>query len=218
MCQEALAWEGYYPEGPIDFQTETLGILVEICDAVPEEIDFGYHLCYGSPADAHIVLPTDSGVMVDMANAVARRVHRSIEYFHMPVMQDRRDDAYFEPMKGLNLNPDTALYLGLIHREDHAQVMRPGSWPPAGTRRSMASALNAVWCVATRRSFRPCWQTTRSPQILEFDSLVRSSAHGIPETFQTVGAGIYQHGAHRPSAGHPMPRRKTNTRPGRREL
>jgi hypothetical protein len=118
VCQEVLAWEGYYRAGPVDFQTETLDILTQIGDAVPGGIDLGYHLCYGSPAAAHMVLPTDSGVMVDIANAVARRVDRSIAYFHMPVIKERSDDAYFEPMKGLNLNPDTALYLGLIHRED----------------------------------------------------------------------------------------------------
>ncbi len=119
VCQEVLAWEGYYPTGPVDFRTETLDILARIGDAVPEGIDLGYHLCYGSPADEHMVLPSDSGIMVDIANAVVRRVERSIEYFHMPVIQERSDDAYFEPMKQLNLNPETALYLGLIHREDH---------------------------------------------------------------------------------------------------
>ena len=119
VCQEVLAWEGYYRAGPVEFRTETLDILARIGDAVPEGIDLGYHLCYGSPADEHMVLPTDSGIMVDIANAVVRRVNRTIEYFHMPVIQDRSDDAYFEPMKQLNLKPGTALYLGLIHREDH---------------------------------------------------------------------------------------------------
>ena len=120
VCQEVLAWEGYYPTGPVDFGTETLDILTRIGDAVPEGIDLGYHLCYGSPADEHMVLPTDSGIMVEIANAVFARVSRSIQYFHMPVIKDRSDDAYFEPMKQLNLKPETALYLGLIHREDQA--------------------------------------------------------------------------------------------------
>ncbi len=119
VCQEVLAWEGYYPEGPVDFRTEALDILSQIGDAVPTGIDLGYHLCYGSPADAHMVLPADSGIMVEMANGVARRVNRSIEYFHMPVIQNRTDDAYFEPMKRLNLSTQTEIYLGLIHREDH---------------------------------------------------------------------------------------------------
>ena len=37
-------------------------------------IDLGYHLCYGSPADEHMVQPKDAGVMVEMTNAVAAAV------------------------------------------------------------------------------------------------------------------------------------------------
>jgi hypothetical protein len=54
VCQEVLAWEGYYEKGPVDFRTETLSVLKTIGDAVPAGIDLGYHLCYGSPADEHL--------------------------------------------------------------------------------------------------------------------------------------------------------------------
>src|SRR5205807_1662009 len=50
VCQEVLAWEGYYEEGPVDFRSETLAFLTEIGDAVPAAIELGYHLCYGGPA------------------------------------------------------------------------------------------------------------------------------------------------------------------------
>ncbi|MBV9583513.1 MAG: hypothetical protein JO213_01355, partial [Alphaproteobacteria bacterium] len=50
VCQEVLAWEGYYEPGPVDFRTETLSVLTRIGDAVPTPIELGYHLCYGSPA------------------------------------------------------------------------------------------------------------------------------------------------------------------------
>jgi hypothetical protein len=55
VCQEVLAWEGYYEKGPVDFRTETLSVLKTIGDAVPAGIELGYHLCYGSPADEHCV-------------------------------------------------------------------------------------------------------------------------------------------------------------------
>ena len=57
VCQEVLAWEGYYEKGPVDFRTETLSVLKTIGDAVPAGIELGYHLCYGSPADEHCVSP-----------------------------------------------------------------------------------------------------------------------------------------------------------------
>jgi len=120
VCQEVLAWEGYYEAGPVDFRSETLTVLTEIGDAVPAAIEFGYHLCYGSPADEHCVQPKDMGIMVEMTNAIGSGVKRQIQFFHMPVPKNRSDDGYFAPLENLRLGPETALYLGLIHH-DNAQ-------------------------------------------------------------------------------------------------
>jgi len=118
VCQEVLAWEGYYDPGPVDFRTETLAVLTEIGDGVPASIELGYHLCYGSPADEHMVLPKDMAIMVEMTNAIVAGVNRPIQFFHMPVVKARTDDAYFAPLKNLKPQPETELYLGLIHHDD----------------------------------------------------------------------------------------------------
>ena len=115
-----LAWEGYYEPGPVDFQTETIGVLTEIGNAVPAAIELGYHLCYGSPADEHCVQPKDMAIMVEIANATSAGVVRPIQFFHMPVPKDRTDDTYFAPLDQLRLHPETELYLGLIHHDDAA--------------------------------------------------------------------------------------------------
>ena len=98
VCQEVLAWEGYYQPGPVDFRSETLGVLAAIGGAAPAGVELGYHFCYGSPADEHCVQPKDMGIMVEMANAVSDRVRRPIQFFHMPVPKGRTDDAYFAPL------------------------------------------------------------------------------------------------------------------------
>jgi hypothetical protein len=118
VCQEVLAWEGYYDPGPVDFRTETIDVLAQIGDAVPAAIELGYHLCYGSPADEHMVQPKDAGIMVEIVNAVVARVRRPIQFFHLPVPKGRSDDAYFAPLDRLKLRPGTALFLGLIHHND----------------------------------------------------------------------------------------------------
>jgi hypothetical protein len=118
VCQEVLAWEGYYEPGPVDTRTETLAVLEEIGAGVPAGVELGYHLCYGSPLDEHCVQPKDAGLMVEMVNAVSARVGRPIEFFHLPVPKDRIDDGYFAPLAGLKMRPETQLYLGLIHRDD----------------------------------------------------------------------------------------------------
>jgi hypothetical protein len=118
VCQEVLAWEGYYEPGPVDLRRETIDVLTRIGDAVPSVIELGYHLCYGSPADEHLVQPKDMGIMVEMTNAVSAGVRRPIQYFHMPVPKGRSDDAYFAPLENLRLGPETQLYLGLVHHDD----------------------------------------------------------------------------------------------------
>src|SRR5205807_3611576 len=118
--QEVLAWEDYYEKGPVDFRREAIEVLTKIGDAVPPAVELGYHLCYGSPADEHLVQPKDTGIMVEMTNAVSAGVRRAIQYFHMPVPKNRTDDAYFAPLAGLRLRPETQLYLGLVHHDDAA--------------------------------------------------------------------------------------------------
>ena len=118
VCQEVLAWENYYDKGPVDFRTETIDVLTKIGDGVPAGIELGYHLCYGSPADEHMVLPKDIGHHGRDDQRDGAGVKRPIQFFHMPVIKARTDDAYFAPLKNLKLGQDTELYLGLIHHND----------------------------------------------------------------------------------------------------
>ena len=87
---------------------------------MPAPIELGFHLCYGSPADEHVVQPRDAGIMVEMSNAISACVNRPIQFFHLPVPKGRTDDAYYAPLKSLKLGYDTELYLGLIHHNDTA--------------------------------------------------------------------------------------------------
>ena len=81
--------------GPVDFRQETIAELISIGDGVPASIEVGYHLCYGSPADEHVIQPKDAGIMVEMTNAVSAGVRRPIQIFHLPVPKPRADDAFF---------------------------------------------------------------------------------------------------------------------------
>ena len=89
-------------------------------DAVPVGIEMGYHLCYGSPADEHLVMPRDMAIMIEMANGVRQGVRRRIDFLHMPVPKDRTDATYFKPLADLRDYADALLYLGLIHHDDRA--------------------------------------------------------------------------------------------------
>jgi hypothetical protein len=82
---------------------------------VPAGADLLFHFCYGDNNHRHSVEPIDMGDMVDMANRLRRAVTRRIDLIHMPVPRDRSDDAYFAPLRQLDLAPETELALGLVH-------------------------------------------------------------------------------------------------------
>jgi hypothetical protein len=98
--------------------------LVRLASLVPDQVRLGYHLCYGdAPPEPgakgkHFVEPSDTGLLVEIANAVATGSPRRVDWIHMPVPINRDDDAYFAPLAGLRLRPETRLYLGLVHEED----------------------------------------------------------------------------------------------------
>ena len=120
VCQEVLMWEGYYDVRPANYKEEIWEVLGRVGNAVPAPVELGYHLCYGSPKDEHLIQPKDAGNMVEMANGIFAAVRRPIQFLHMPVPKNRADAAYFEPLKGLKLPKGTALYLGLVHFDDTA--------------------------------------------------------------------------------------------------
>jgi hypothetical protein len=120
VCQEVLVYEGFFPDRPTEYAAQIAGELARLGHAVPDEVELGYHLCYGSPADEHLVMPRDTAIMVAIANGVRRELARArrIDFLHMPVPKDRTDAAYFRPLAGLRGFDDSVLYLGLIHHDD----------------------------------------------------------------------------------------------------
>ena len=117
VCQEVL---DYFPPRPADYKAQVFAELARLGNAVPETVDLGYHLCYGSPRDEHLVMPRDMGILVEIANGFTARLDRRLDFIHMPVPQDRMDGEYFLPLEGLRLPAETELILGLIHHDDRA--------------------------------------------------------------------------------------------------
>jgi hypothetical protein len=117
VCQEVLMWEGFFAQ-PKDYRDEILSSLARIGNAVPAAIDLGYHLCYGSPADEHCVIPKDLGVAVEIANGIFSRLARPLRYLHLPVPHDRADAEYVRPLGDLALPPGAQFYLGCVHPGD----------------------------------------------------------------------------------------------------
>jgi hypothetical protein len=120
VCQEVLAFEGYFKDRPADYKKQTFDMLGRLGDAVPTGVELGYHLCYGSPQDEHLVQPKDAAVLVEMMEGIAAATKRPINFFHIPVPKDRTDAAYYAPLARWKRPKGTNLYLGLLHHDDAA--------------------------------------------------------------------------------------------------
>ncbi len=118
VCQEVLAFEGYFKDRPADYKQQTFDMLGRLGNAVPTGVELGYHLCYGSPADEHLVQPKDAAVLVEMLEGIAAATKRPIDFFHIPVPKERTDEAYYAPLKTWKRPAGTKLYLGLLHHDD----------------------------------------------------------------------------------------------------
>lgn len=134
VAVEIALWEGVFPRPPGDWKTLLLGQLGQLGGLVPEPVQLGYHLCYGDRGHKHFVEPKDAGVLVEVANGISERVSRSIQWIHLPVPRDRDDDAYYAPLSGLRLHPETKIFLGLVHHTDGVE----------GTRRRIAAASRVL--------------------------------------------------------------------------
>jgi hypothetical protein len=126
--------EGLFPAYFAEPERGVLERLVRYGGWVDEDIELGYHLCYGDADHKHLTEPTDAGKLVNVANRLDHELSRTIEWIHLPVPRDRSDAAYFAPLTELDLSDQTDLFLGLVHLTDGIE----------GTRHRIAAAQRAV--------------------------------------------------------------------------
>ncbi|WP_103381814.1 hypothetical protein [Pseudonocardia dioxanivorans] len=109
------AWPSVFGE---DVEREVVDRVAAVGAAVPDDVQLGFHFCYGDLGHQHFVEPADMRILVDLCTAVRRGVPRRIDWVHMPVPRSRDDDAYFAPLRDLELDGATELFLGLVHATD----------------------------------------------------------------------------------------------------
>jgi hypothetical protein len=128
VCNELLMWDGQVPAmvpamfAGRDLMRELIPRIACLINAVPPGVECGVHLCYGDFDGKHFADPRDAGKMTEFANAIAERAKRSIDYIHMPVPIRRNDDAFFKPLGGLRLRPETEIFLGVVHTDGAAKT------------------------------------------------------------------------------------------------
>ena len=162
-CTEPVAYES----ADASLRAEINAALAEYATYVPDDVELGYHLCYGDFEHKHGLQPPSLAVCVAISNSFAADVRRPIAWMHMPVPIDRADDAYFEPLRDLKLHPETRLYLGLVHHTDGLE----------GTKKRMETANKYVkdYGIATE-----CGWGRRPPETLPELRRVHVAAADFP--------------------------------------
>lgn len=121
FCHELILLDGqaqeHFPNVDASLD-QVMARMRRISAAIPSDVEMGVHLCYGDFGAKHMIEPRDAARMIEIANAMAKAIERPIQYIHMPVPITRTDDDFFRPLAGLQLLPQTELYLGLIHAAD----------------------------------------------------------------------------------------------------
>ncbi|WP_431247313.1 hypothetical protein [Leifsonia xyli] len=131
--------------------------------AVPDDVQVGYHLCYGDVEEQHFVQPADAGHLADVLGGILAAAPRPVNWVHLPVPIERDDEAYFAPLAWVDVPEGTELYLGLLHHEDGVE----------GARRRAAAAATAVttFGVGTECGFGR-GPSDRTPSLLDLHAAV----------------------------------------------
>jgi hypothetical protein len=101
---------------------------------VPDDVELGYHLCYGDVEEQHFVQPKDAGNLAAFLRGLLSAAPRRIDFVHLPVPVERDDAEYFVPLQDVRVPEGTDVYLGLVHHEDGVE----------GAERRIAAARTAL--------------------------------------------------------------------------
>jgi hypothetical protein len=132
VCQEVLLFENYFSVRQPNYKDATFHQFRRLGAAVPDDVELGFHLCYGSPGDQPLVHLQHAGVLVELMNGLAEHVQRRIDFVHIPVPK-WADAAFFAPLREWKGPAGTGLYLGLLRFNDRD-----------GNRKRMAMAQQVV--------------------------------------------------------------------------
>lgn len=83
--------------------------------AVADDVQLGFHLCYGDYKGERQVDVIDATNLVRLANELTERLAHPIGFVQMPVPREFDVEAWAPPLADLRLKDETHLYLGVVH-------------------------------------------------------------------------------------------------------
>jgi hypothetical protein len=103
-------------EGPEAARREAERLLAparEICPGIPNEVELGYHSCFGTLNGWPSRQPKSLEGTVMLLNAAVAASGRKVDFLHFPTVGSL-EDSFFAPLSGLKAEA-ARVYVGLIH-------------------------------------------------------------------------------------------------------
>jgi methionine synthase II (cobalamin-independent) len=138
---ELATIEGWFPN-PYAGVEPIFAATARLAQWVGDDADLTFHLCYGDskfgaspfmgdPPDevaaargGRHILPRDATAIVALANGLSRHITRRINAIQAATVAAWTRRAHWQPLADLALEPETEIYLGLVHAEDGAEGAR----------------------------------------------------------------------------------------------
>jgi hypothetical protein len=142
------AIKGFDPDRAIE---RNIGQITRLSEVVPDKVELGIHLCFGTFGGWPRFAPETLGAAVELANAAIAQAGRRVDWIHIPTL-NTSNESFYAPLASLRPN-GARVYLGLIHnmstfqqRLDVARKYLPefGLAAFCGFGREPASALPAI--------------------------------------------------------------------------
>jgi hypothetical protein len=119
VCQEVLLFENYFPTREPNYKQPVFEQFGRLGAAVPNDVELGFHLCYGSPGDQPLLILKNAGVLAELMKGIGDYVRRPVEFIHIPIPK-HATEAFFAPLRNWRWPEGTSLYLGLLQFNDEA--------------------------------------------------------------------------------------------------
>jgi hypothetical protein len=125
----------------------------DLIGLVDRMAEVGLHICCGNINNKAIFVPKDMAVMVKLANTIAGRISRPLNWVHFGILPEWTEETCYAPLKDLQQGTD--VYLGVVYPEDKegaqnrvnfARKYLPefGLAPPCGLARTSPAGCDSV--------------------------------------------------------------------------
>lgn len=113
LIERALTEEGGLTPKVQSVADELFQPAKEVCAALPDAVELGYHACYGTAEGWPVREPQDLTGVVLLCNAAVAASRRRVDFLHLPTIGGEAP-AYVAPLAQLN-SEGARVYMGLIH-------------------------------------------------------------------------------------------------------